>query len=83
MQTASSSKIRDIIRLVADLATTLLVAILIGTFTWVRDVDRKMVELDTNQRITMGSIEKMTGAVSSLVEKVAKLEGQNEHAEHR
>jgi len=80
---AQPAKIRETIRLIADISTALLVAILIGTFAWVREVDRKMVELDTNQRITMGSVEKMTGAVSSLVEKVAKLEGQNEHAEHR
>jgi len=85
MSPAQSSRIREVIRLVADVATTLLVAILIGTFAWMKGIDRDVVRIDTNQKIVMGTVEKMTSSVSELAEttsrlaeRVSKLEGKEE-----
>lgn len=75
MSPQQASKLRDTIRLVADVSTALLVAILIGTFTWMKGIDRDVVRIDTNQRLVMGSVSEMATSMGQLAERMAKLEG--------
>ncbi len=78
MTTQQKTGIREMIRLVADIATTLLVAILIGTFTLIRGHDRDIVRIDTNQKIVMGSVETMTKAINGMNERLSKAEAKIE-----
>lgn len=66
--------IRETVRLIADIATALLVAILIGTFTMIQGHDRDIARLDANQRIIMGSVEGMANAVSEMNKRLAGAE---------